>query len=426
MDIGAATVVVQDYKGTIINALNTMRRKEIADKQRFKAAAYKKVIDQIEILPAVKSMNDVKGVTGIGQKIYDKLSEIFETGTLKSAERARAEKQLDIYDRLLSVHGIGPAKARQLIEAGIKDIPGLRTALDKNPRLLSNIQKAGLKYYEEINERIPRDEIILHDELVTKIFRDAGLESTIVGSYRRGLPTSGDIDILVTGDQESFIKGLINLHKINYIIETLAEGATKGLYITKISPKMPARRVDILYTPPDEYPYAILYFTGSKDFNVGMRRWAIEKGYTLNEHCLTKISTGEPVYGLASEENIFDFLGLKYIPPVERKDASQLVTKPQATPVKKATPRIIRIPEKIQSQLKDYTMPIGKRQLGDDDTEYYFTRPASAAGDQSTLKVRISIAHGANSEIGAKGVNLLPFTDLDLKRFSFITGKRLS
>jgi hypothetical protein len=86
-----------------------------------------------------------------------------------------------------------------------------------------------------------------------------------------------------------------------------------------------ARRVDILYTYPEHYPYAILYFTGSKEFNVAMRKWALDHGYSLNEHGLTNMSTGEHVEGLATEKNIFDFLGLEYIEPTNRRDGTNIV-----------------------------------------------------------------------------------------------------
>ncbi len=314
-----------DYKSAIVDALTVMKKKEQADKQKFKVAAYSRVLKQLENVPHIRSLDDLKDVTGIGEKIHDKIVEIMATGSLRSAERAKVEKQLNIYDTLMEIHGIGPAKAKQLIDAGIKNIAGLRSAVEVNPAILSNIQKAGLKYYEDINERIPREEIAMHEEIIQRAFRGLGIDATIVGSYRRGQSTSGDIDVLVTGEQKDFLAGLIRLHKEKYIIETLAEGVTKGLYITRLSPTSRARRVDILYTYPEQYPYAILYFTGSKEFNVAMRKWALDHGYSLNEHGLTNMSTGELVEGLATEKNIFDFLGLQYVEPTSRRDGTNIV-----------------------------------------------------------------------------------------------------
>jgi DNA polymerase beta len=391
-----------------------MRRKELAEKQRFKASAYKKVIEQLETIPEIRSMEDVRGVTGIGEKIRDKLTEIFSTGALQSAERARREGRLDIYDTLSAIHGIGPAKAKQLMNAGITDLASLRTAVQARPQLLSNIQKAGLKYYEEITRRIPREEILLHEDLLRNIFDAAGLESTVVGSYRRGLPTSGDIDVLVTGDKANFMRGLIDLHRTDYIVETLAEGATKGMYIVRLSPAAYARRVDILYTTPEEYPYAVLYFTGSKEFNVAMRKWALDHGYSLNEHSLTSLSTGEVVEGLATEKNIFDFLGMEWRAPPERVGASA-VRAAATTAALAPTQKVIRVPIPVQLQLRKYTVELGKKRLAENDTVYYFGQ----AGTTGILQIRLSLEHGASSErsVGPAPADLLPFTELDSRRF---------
>ena len=77
-----------------------------------------------------------------------------------------------------------------------------------------------------------------------------------------------------------------------------------------------ARRIDFLYAPPDEYAFAILYFTGSKYFNVVMRQHAIDMGYSLNEHGLRRIVNKQKVEELShkfpNEESIFEFLNLVY------------------------------------------------------------------------------------------------------------------
>ena len=104
-----------------------------------------------------------------------------------------------------------------------------------------------------------------------------------------------------------------------------------------------ARRLDLLMTPEEEYAYSILYFTGSDRFNVAFRQHALEKGYTLNEHALTvvnpstkaavppnehaltNVSPGpKAVPPMESEEDIFRFLGLRYVLPTERIDGKQI------------------------------------------------------------------------------------------------------
>ena len=79
------------------------------------------------------------------------------------------------------------------------------------------------------------------------------------------------------------------------------------------------RRIDIMYTKPEEYPFAILYFTGSGDFNVRMREDALKQGYTMNEYSIKYTETKKKVNKIFNEESeIFEFLGYKYLNPEDR------------------------------------------------------------------------------------------------------------
>ena len=74
-----------------------------------------------------------------------------------------------------------------------------------------------------------------------------------------------------------------------------------------------------MYTKPEEYPFAVLYFTGSKEFNVKMRADLLERGMTLNEHSLKYTETKKPVnHKFVSEEDIFSYLGMEYVHPCDR------------------------------------------------------------------------------------------------------------
>ena len=86
------------------------------------------------------------------------------------------------------------------------------------------------------------------------------------------------------------------------------------------------RRMDLLYTPPDEYAFSILYFTGSKLFNTIQRHRALQMGYSLNEHALSCVQNKEKVVGeFTTEKDIFDFLKMKYVKPSERTDAANII-----------------------------------------------------------------------------------------------------
>jgi DNA polymerase/3'-5' exonuclease PolX len=115
------------------------------------------------------------------------------------------------------------------------------------------------------------------------------------------------------------------LEGFGYIEEVLALGEHKCMAISRMF-KGKARRLDLLMTPDEEYAYALLYFTGSDRFNVAFRQYALDKGYTLNEHALTAIRTDvEPVPYMQTEKDIFKFLGLRYIEPSKRAGPEQIL-----------------------------------------------------------------------------------------------------
>jgi DNA polymerase/3'-5' exonuclease PolX len=329
-----------NHTSSILSALETMRRGELAKGEKtsaFKARAYKKVMDQISGLGRpIQSYDDLAGVTGIGEKIEEKIKEILATGSLASAERVKAEYSIDAVDELLTVHGIGPVKARELVAAGIKSVAALAAAVKAEPTLLNATQKMGLKYHNTATLRIPREEMTVHED-VLQAFMPKGLKGVVVGSYRRGAADSGDVDMLLTPKsgsledaQELFETFVAGLKESDYIIDELVSGEKKWMgYVRVGSAAAPgkARRLDLLLTAPAEYAYALLYFTGSDKFNVAFRKYAGDKGYTLNEHIMVPLKGSSVAVppGMKGEKDIFAFLGLRYVPPEERIDGRQVV-----------------------------------------------------------------------------------------------------
>jgi DNA polymerase beta len=277
----------------------------------FRARAYQKAQETIMAYPTdILSPDDLKGKPNIGPTIMEKLNEYVQTGTLRVLEREKTNP----VNILGEVYGIGPKKAKELVDKGITTIEALRANQDT---LLNETQKVGLKYYEDILKRIPRSEIEEYKSLFTREFlkaqsiakeQDAKFE--IVGSYRRGAESSGDIDVIITSKTpEVFINFIDSLIKTGVIQEVLSRGPTKCLVITKIPNKDTSRRVDFLYTTPEEFPFAILYFTGSKIFNTVMRHEALAKELTMNEHGLYSLvgkKKGEKVnHVFRTEKDIF-------------------------------------------------------------------------------------------------------------------------
>lgn len=323
---------IMDSKQKVLDSLEVLRIRDLQSGEKFSALAYTKAIRELKKVSKINSLKDVEGVSGVGKKIKDKIKEILETGELKAAVKAKEEVPVELYQNLLNVYGIGPVKAKELIEKdNIKSIEDL----ESKPELLNEVQKKGLKYYKDSLLRIPRSEMEQHEKIIMNNLEEP-VEGIIVGSYRRGAPTSGDIDVLLKipetytkKQQKDTLEFIVKkLQESGYLIDILALGDKKCLGIAKLSDDSIARRIDFLITPEKEYPYAVLYFTGSDSFNVGFRKYALTKGYTLNEHGMKK-TTGdkEEVKGIKTEKDIFKFLGLAYVKPKNRKDESSVVEK---------------------------------------------------------------------------------------------------
>ena len=309
----------------------------------FRARAYQKAQETIMSYPEnIYFVNQLKDKPGIGPTIMDKLDEYVKTGTLNIFEKEKTNP----INILGDIYGVGPKKSKELVDAGIKTINELR---ERQNELLNDIQIVGLKYYEQILKRIPRTEIEEYEKMFKEYFNKVVNACTnactaakpngspddnfeIVGSYRRGATESGDIDVIITGATGTVYKSFIEqLIKAGIILEVLSRGPSKTLVIAKLPVSGYARRVDFLYAPPNEFAFAILYFTGSKIFNTVMRQYSIDKGYTFNEHGIYKLENnkkGEKVENsekeFKTEKDIFDFLGLQYKTPTERRDGRDI------------------------------------------------------------------------------------------------------
>ena len=292
---------------------------------RIKSLAYKRAHEAILSLDRnIYTVDELKNVSGIGASSLAHMREYLEKGTLEIIEAERLNPENILSD----IYGVGPKKAKELVQKGVTSIAQLRKRQDE---LLNKVQKVGLQYYEDILERIPRSEIDKYND-VFKAAVPPTAKYEIVGSYRRGAADSGDIDVIITSenklDFQNFIDFLISKH---IILEVLSRGDSKCLVIARISTPKYARRVDFLYTSPQEYPFAVLYFTGSKGFNTVMRGHALKQGYSLNEHELTVKSNGEKIQGkFIEEKDIFDFLQLQYKTPGERVDGRMVIPKIQS------------------------------------------------------------------------------------------------
>jgi len=262
----------------------------------------------------------LKTIKGIGQGINDRIQEIITTGTLQEYEKVKNKKSP--LEDFLKIHGVGKQHARKLLGEGFKTINDLREC-EKIQDHLNETQLKGLQYYDDMQVRIPYEEIQQHEIILKNILYkiDPSAELTIAGSYRRKSNDSGDIDLLLKSSHKKTYDIFIDtLTSENYLTCQLARGNKKYMGMGKIDISPCHRRIDIMYTKPEEYPFAILYFTGSGEFNIKMRDHALSLGYTMNEYSIKHTENKQKVDKIFLEEkDIFNFLTYEYLNPEDRK-----------------------------------------------------------------------------------------------------------
>jgi DNA polymerase beta len=279
----------------------------------------------------LSDLNELIKIKGVGEGTIKRIKEIIETGKLKEIKITKDDKiYLKMIEELEDIYGIGRITAYKLFkEYKIKSIDELIKKVDSGEIKVSDNIKIGLKYVNKLDTKIPRTEIDEFREYILDILLkiDLKLFGTICGSYRRLKETSGDVDLIIV---HTDYKKLNDKIKINYIdlfvkylikekiiIESLTKTDVKTKYmgIFKWKNSKP-RRIDIRFIPYESYYSAILYFTGSKDFNKNMRLNAIAQNYTLNEYGL--YDENNKIIEVSSEKEIFDILGMEYITPDKR------------------------------------------------------------------------------------------------------------
>lgn len=299
----------------------------------FKVNSISKALKQIKNIKFdIKSGSQLKDVKGIGKGTINRIDEILETGKLSEVNNADISgAHLKYVEDLMKIFGIGRTKAYELYtKYNITSIKDLKKAVQNKKILLpSNILK-GLKYVNKIDTKIPREEIEIAEKYLIKkaIDLDPDMSIIICGSYRREKSSSGDIDIIISHpklktkkqtEKSNILQKYISLlEKDNFIIDNLTSKSvlTKYMGICQIDKKKPFRRIDMRLMPEESYYTAILYFTGSADHNVKMRRIAISMGYTLNEYFL--LDDNNKPFKIDSEKDVFDKLNLEYLQPKYR------------------------------------------------------------------------------------------------------------
>ena len=268
--------------------------------------------------------NDLKGIKGIGDALQQKLHELASTRKLEYFENLRAEFPLTLFE-LFELQGLGPKKIKALYDKlGISSIAQLKEACQGAE--IANLSGFGSKTVEKIlsaienrakfADRFRLGEVAPLAETLLERLRDHPKvsRSAIAGSYRRAKETLHDLDFLVaTKEPAELTKFFSDFPEVHEII---AHGETKAS--VRLDNGL---QCDLRAVSNNHFPFALQYFTGSKEHNVALRSLALKKGLSLNEYDFT----GEGEIPKVEEEiDIYQALDLDWIAPELRENRGEI------------------------------------------------------------------------------------------------------
>ncbi|EJD51237.1 Nucleotidyltransferase [Auricularia subglabra TFB-10046 SS5] len=308
----------------------------------WRVISYRKAISALRRHPTrIKSAEEAERLHGVGKKTADKIMEILGTGNLQRLKTER-EHGHDVVALFRGIYSVGSKIAWEWYAKGLRTLDDVRER--KGGIRLNSAQEIGLRYYDDLNERMPRAEA---GEIFGMIKQrvldiDPNLTLEIMGSYRRRKETCGDIDILITrnpSDGKTHAGVLRKLLRVLHADGILTENLSmphdthaleaKYMGICRRDATSKRRRIDILTIPFEQWGGALLYFTGDDIFNRSMRLKANKMGMSLNQRGLyrnvirdptkwnNKLDDGE-LFASKTEKEIFDALGVPWQEPWER------------------------------------------------------------------------------------------------------------
>jgi DNA polymerase (family X) len=281
------------------------------------------------------TIKELQKIEGIGKSTADKIRELLDGGRVEKLETLRARHPPGIV-KLLRIQGLGPKAVNRLrAELGVASIEDLRRVLaehkvqaltgfgkkseEKLALALSKLDEQGVIDRTPVSVALP-----LANRIVARLLEVPGVShASYCGSLRRFSETVGDIDIIVAASAaEPVMDALVAM---TFVDRVLVRGAGK----TSVESHR-GMQVDLRIVGAHQLGAAQLYFTGSKGHNIKLRQRALSRGWTLNEYALSELEGGR-VIASETEAQIYEALGLCFIPPVLREDAGEIEAAEQGT-----------------------------------------------------------------------------------------------
>lgn len=398
---------------------------EIQGENPFKVRAYRQGADVVKSydgdIVALAEANTLTGIKGLGDALRDKLHELASTGELAFHKNLRADYP-DSFFELFELEGLGPKKIALLNkELGVDSIGSLKTACeaDKVAGLGGFGAKTQTKILEAIGRlaqaatafRIDVATLAAEDILDALHKHPAVLRASVAGSMRRSKEVVRDLDFIVaTNEPASLTKFFSTLPQAK---EVIALGDTKCSVRTA-----EGIQCDLRAVTNAQFPFALQYFTGSKEHNVAIRSLALKHGWSLNEYGFT----GENPPVVREEADIYKALGLDFIPPALRENRGEIEAADAGT-----LPRLIEW-ENLRGTFHTHTTEsdgkstlaamasaaeeLGLQYLGVSD--HSKSSPQANGLDQARLAAQIATIAAWNREHAHEGFRLFAGSEVDI------------
>jgi len=324
--------MTKDQIAEILTEIATLL--ELKGENPFKSRAYVNAARALESvttpLEKIFSPESTERIKGIGDSLHEKISELMTTGKLAYYDELKASIPPGLV-AMLGIPGLGPKKVKAIHDKlGLETLEQLEKACHDGKiaklegfgeKTQANILK-GIQFRRQYASRhLLGDALAVAEPILDNLRSHPDVvRCSTAGSLRRVKETIGDIDLLASskkpGEVIDFFTGQPG------IINVTAKGETKASVVLT-----GGIQADLRVVSDAEFPFALAYFTGSKEHNIVMRQRAIQRGLRLNEYGLFKsdVETRDPklLVSCRTEEEIFQKLGLEYVEPEMREDAGE-------------------------------------------------------------------------------------------------------
>ncbi|MBW8748194.1 MAG: DNA polymerase/3'-5' exonuclease PolX [Acidobacteria bacterium] len=341
---------------------------EIDAADPFRIRSYRRAAEAVEqqttqLTTLIDEPKQLLAIAGIGKSMAANIVDLVRSGTMPLREELLTKYRPTMLE-LLKLPGMGPKTVALIWSAlGVADIDSLETAakegkLNDLPRFGQKQVDKILKGIEDFRKNTGRyriDDATATAERIAALIREfSGIDTvTPAGSLRRGRETVGDLDLLVTGpacEPDCVAAVVDHVASLPLIANLIAKGQNKVSFNMRNG-----LQVDVRMLPKSSYGAALQYFTGSKMHNVALRQRAIKMGYTLSEYALARMDDSS-IVASATEQEIYNALGLDYIPPELRENNGEIEAAQAHT-----LPRLIEVVD-IRGDVHSHTVASDGRQ----------------------------------------------------------------